>query len=283
MRAGLLIFVAGLGMISGCHRRKPYDERDGKANIVAEVGSSVVSAGDVDLIGKSMSAETRRRYETPEGRQDLVNMAVERRLLAEEARTRRLDRDPEFVREMDEKLAEQLLRIEVARRFTDEEALRLYEQNKSKFTSQRVHLRQILIRIKADGGADAEAKARNRAGELLGSLHRGAKFEDVARKYSEDSISASAGGDLGQVSPGKLPEEIASAVERLSPGKYSDVVQTPFGFHIVQLVENAEVTVRPLTDVRPVLELMFRDQVRHELIEELRRKYRVSLTERSGE
>jgi peptidyl-prolyl cis-trans isomerase SurA len=71
-----------------------------------------------------------------------------------------------------------------------------------------------------------------------------AKFEDLAKKYSEDPNVVSNNGYLGWISPGQVPPEVDVALSRLTPGEVSDPFQTEFGWHIVQLINRrqAEVT-----------------------------------------
>ena len=65
---------------------------------------------------------------------------------------------------------------------------------------------------------------------------KAATFEDLARQNSQDSY-ASKGGDMGWVEPGDVPDELAAAINGLQPGQISDPVKSPFGVHIVQVVE----------------------------------------------
>jgi len=79
--------------------------------------------------------------------------------------------------------------------------------------------------------------AREKANALLDSLKAGADFATLAKKYSQDPGSAQQGGDLGLVRRGQFVKEFESAVFGLTEGQISPVVQTEFGFHIIQLIE----------------------------------------------
>lgn len=68
-------------------------------------------------------------------------------------------------------------------------------------------------------------------------LNQGQDFTELARQYSEDPGSASSGGDLGWVKRGDLVREFEEVAFTLEPGQISDIVQTQFGFHIIQLIE----------------------------------------------
>jgi foldase protein PrsA len=59
-------------------------------------------------------------------------------------------------------------------------------------------------------------------------------FAELARKFSEDEASAKAGGDLGCFARGVMVDELEKAAFALKVGEVSDVVRTPFGFHIIQ-------------------------------------------------
>ena len=85
--------------------------------------------------------------------------------------------------------------------------------------------------------SDVKAKSRILANSLLDSLKNGADFAQLATKYSDDPGSRSQGGDLGTVSRGVFYPEFESAALTLKEGEISEVVESPVGFHIIQLLE----------------------------------------------
>lgn len=80
-------------------------------------------------------------------------------------------------------------------------------------------------------------KFKEKAHAILDSIKAGADFSELAKKYSEDPGSASAGGDLGFVKKGVFYPEFESVAFRLKEGELSEVVETPVGYHIIQLLE----------------------------------------------
>ncbi|GBD87608.1 chaperone SurA precursor [bacterium BMS3Abin03] len=83
----------------------------------------------------------------------------------------------------------------------------------------------------------AKKKARELAEALLDSIKAGADFSELAKKYSKDPGSAAQGGDLGFVKRGVFYPEFEAVAFSLAKGQISDVVESPVGFHIIQLLE----------------------------------------------
>ncbi|MHB1247320.1 MAG: peptidylprolyl isomerase [Sulfuriferula sp.] len=102
----------------------------------------------------------------------------------------------------------------------------------SKMVVQQTHVRHILIKTNELVSA---TDAKNRLLQIRERLLNGASFADMARQYSDDS-SASKGGDLGWVSPGETVPEFEHAMNALQPGQISQPVQTPFGFHLIEVL-----------------------------------------------
>lgn len=90
----------------------------------------------------------------------------------------------------------------------------------------------------------SESEARNRLSEIKRRIEAGADFAAQAKLYSEDG-SAAQGGDLGWVSPGVFVPEFERSMNALKIGQLSDLVQTEFGWHLIQVMErrNADVSV----------------------------------------
>jgi peptidyl-prolyl cis-trans isomerase SurA len=98
---------------------------------------------------------------------------------------------------------------------------------------QQTHVRHILLRAR-EGLSDAEA--RDRLQKLRQRIDAGADFAELARVHSEDA-TASKGGDLGWITSGDTVPEFERAMNALATGGVSQPVQTPFGWHLVQVVE----------------------------------------------
>jgi len=115
-----------------------------------------------------------------------------------------------------------------------------YAANPQYFDTTQVRARHILVLVPADATPDTVASARARAEALLGRIRAGEDFATLAGRYSGDQASAARGGDLGFTPRGRFIKPFEDAVFALQPGEVSDVVTTPFGFHIVQAIERRE-------------------------------------------
>src|SRR2546425_1394189 len=133
----------------------------------------------------------------------------------------------------------------------DDDVAEYYALHKEdKFTEpEQVRARHILIKVAADAGADAKAAARKKAEELLAKVKAGADFAALAKESSEDPGSAANGGDLGLFLRGRMTPAFEEAAFALQAGGVSDVVETPFGFHVIKVEEHRPGGVKPLEAV----------------------------------
>jgi peptidyl-prolyl cis-trans isomerase SurA len=107
-----------------------------------------------------------------------------------------------------------------------------------------VSFRAVLVRPAP--APDARAAALAEADSVLRLLRSGGDFVALARRFSDDPASAPDGGDLGWFRRGRMVAQFEAAAFRLRPGQVSDVVETSFGFHIIQVerIEPAEIKAR---------------------------------------
>lgn len=100
-------------------------------------------------------------------------------------------------------------------------------------TTTQTHVRHILVKTNE---LTSEADARARLIQLKERIDNGKPFDELARLHSEDA-SSSKGGDLGWVNPGDTVPEFEKAMDALKPGEVSQPVQSPFGWHLIQVLE----------------------------------------------
>ncbi len=105
---------------------------------------------------------------------------------------------------------------------------------------QQTRARHILIKTNE---IVSDADARNRLRLLRERIVNGEDFAQLARLHSDD-LSAAKGGDLGWLSPGDTVPEFERAMDALKPGEVSEPIQSPFGWHLIQVLErrNQDIT-----------------------------------------
>src|SRR5262249_61240498 len=91
--------------------------------------------------------------------------------------------------------------------------------------------------VRAGADDKARAEARTKAEDVLAKVKAGSDFAELAKKESQDPGSASKGGDLGLFARGRMVPAFEAAAFALEPGGVSDIVETPFGFHIIKVDE----------------------------------------------
>lgn len=134
-----------------------------------------------------------------------------------------------------------------------------YSNNLAQFTTpEQRHVLHILIAPKGSDAAAMEA-AKKKAEAILAEIKRSpGKFGELARKDSDDPLSAAKGGDLGFFTRGKMVKPFDEAVFALKPGQISDLVQTQYGFHIIKLLAVKPPYTAPLKDVKSTIEQKLR-------------------------
>ncbi len=124
---------------------------------------------------------------------------------------------------------------------------------------ERARVRHILIKTPMagpDGKMDQKAvdEARAKAEDVLKQVKAGGNFADLAKKYSQDPGSAQNGGELGWIVKGQTVPEFEKTAFSQNPGQISGLVQTSYGFHIIQTEEKEPAHVKPLSDVKSTIE-----------------------------
>ena len=158
-----------------------------------------------------------------------------------------------------------------------------YEQNRNRYTvAEERRASHILIKVDKSAPEAEKAKARARAEELLSQAQKApAGFADLARKNSQDEGSASRGGDLDFFPRGAMVKAFEDAAYSLKPGEFSKVVETEFGFHIIQLTAVRGGDTKPFETVRAEIEEEVRKQLAQKRYSELAETFSNTVYEQS--
>jgi peptidyl-prolyl cis-trans isomerase D len=121
---------------------------------------------------------------------------------------------------------------------SDAELRKYYDVHKAEF-DRPAHASVSVLYIPRVVSAADSAAVRARITALRNEIAGGAKFEDVARRESADSVSGADGGSLGKSTRGRLVPEFEKAAYALKPGELSQPVLTQFGYHLIKLDSRA--------------------------------------------
>jgi len=102
---------------------------------------------------------------------------------------------------------------------------------------EKVHARHILIRVDPQAGDEEKTAKRKQIDDIRAKIAAGADFAEIAKQSSDDKGSGARGGDLGWFARGQMVPSFEQAAFSLEPGKLSDVVETRFGYHLIEVIE----------------------------------------------
>jgi peptidyl-prolyl cis-trans isomerase D len=199
-----------------------FQRRNAKVKIAYVLFSSNESTKDVRVTPETLEAFFKKdpdRYKIPEQR-----------------KVRYVVIDPDHVRAM--------------AKVTEEDAHQYYNLQLSDYrVPDRVKVAQILF--KTAGKPPAEiAGVEKTAHDVLDQLKKGANFADLAKKYSEDTATASQGGEVGWVGRGQTVKEFEDTAFSMKPGQVSDLVKTAYGIHIIKLEDKQMAHLQSFDEVK---------------------------------
>ncbi|MCF8128877.1 MAG: peptidylprolyl isomerase [Deltaproteobacteria bacterium] len=175
----------------------------------------------------------------------------------------------------------------VTKKFVDkttvsEEKAKAYYDSHPQFFKQpeKVKASHILIKVKPDASEAEKAEAMKKIKKVQEQLKKGDDFAEVAKKSSEGP-SAPKGGDLGYFGRGQMVGPFEETAFSLEPGKVSDVVTTPFGYHLIKVADKKPASTIPFDSVKPRIEQYLKqEEVQKEIkkyIDNLRKEAKVEI------
>ncbi|MED5572134.1 MAG: SurA N-terminal domain-containing protein [SAR324 cluster bacterium] len=132
----------------------------------------------------------------------------------------------------------------------EREVRRYYKKNTESYvTPPQIKARHILLKLPPDSPKETLTEKQQQLEKLLTQIKSGASFEELAREHSEDGTAAD-GGDLGWFKPGEMVPAFETAAFALAAGEVSDIVQSPFGLHLIKVDELKEEITKSLDEAR---------------------------------
>jgi peptidyl-prolyl cis-trans isomerase D len=145
---------------------------------------------------------------------------------------------------------------------TEKQIREYYEDHRTEYNKeQEVHARHILFTVKEDAPEGDVAKVRAEAEKVLAEAKGGKDFGELAAQFSQDPSAGENGGDLGFFPHGRLVPAFADAAFSLKPGEISELVRTPFGFHIIKVEEIRPAKATSLEEAQSEIESKLKTEI----------------------
>ncbi len=229
--------------------------------VIATYAGKQFTTEDFKREVERLPPRSRAQLTTPERKRQFVDNYILNEILSEQGRTKGYDRDPDIVRQVDD-LRQRLVVQRVMRDYqeapvlSDEDIKKYYDQNQRLFSGAQIHAAHILVK---DEGLAKQLKAQLDADP--------SKFEELAKANSADTATAARGGDLGFFGQGRMVAEFErTAFALANPGDISAIVQTPFGYHIIKLIEHKDGPNKPFEEMKERIRVALTNQRRQELV-----------------
>lgn len=206
--------------------------------------------------------------DSPELQNAVKEELVRREILAQEAKKKGMDKNPNIQGQIE--LAKQAVLIRAylsdyvkANPISEAQLKAEYDVIKNNLGSTEYKSRHVLVE------KEEEAKA------IIAKLDKGEKFSELA-KQSKDPGSKDKGGELGWSSPAAYVKPFGEALTKLKKGEYTKTpVQSDFGYHVIQLDDSRPANPPPFDQVKPQLQQRASQQQIETLVKELRSKAKV--------
>lgn len=246
----------------------------------ARQGSNELTVGDLHAATVQLPPPRLSELKTePQARQILATDLLLRRTLAERARLAGADSIPRIAAQLrlaNERLLSDLYLEHVEAPALDERkleklALDEYRAFPERYRKDERFARHILIGTHPSCQNDPKKTIE----ELQSKIRNGTSFEELAKAYSDDAVSAAKGGELGWIRRGQTVKPFEDALFAMqTAGEITTPVATKFGMHLIQLVEIKQGVLPPFDEVKQAaIELQrqkVRQEVRTKLLDELR-------------
>jgi peptidyl-prolyl cis-trans isomerase C len=213
------------------------------AQNVAVVNGKAVPKSRMDALAAQVARSG--RPVTPEMQVQMREAVIAREIFAQEAQKRGLDATDEYKSQV-EQARQTILINELVADFqkknpvTDADMKAEYDKFAAANGGREYRARHILV--------EDEKQAK----DIVASLKKGGKFEDIAKKQSKDPGSGANGGDLDWANPGSYVKEFSDAMVKLNKGQMTqEPVKTQFGYHIIRVDDVREAQLPKFDEVKP--------------------------------
>ena len=252
MKKILVVAAVALLLVTGCGQKS-----NDKSKVLKVVGKVKITEADIQKEVDNIPAQYKAAYDNENGRKQILDKMVEQKLLMQVALKQNLNKDKEYVKDLDTTKERLLASYAVKRnvidkaKATDEEIKKEYESTKENYKqTEQVKASHILVRTLESMTKEEKLQAQAKAKKILDEALAGKDFAELAKANSEDG-TAQSGGDLGWFEKGRMVPEFEEACFSGEVGKvYPKLVQTQFGYHIIKVDDKKPEGYKNLDEVK---------------------------------
>ncbi|HTV34406.1 MAG TPA: peptidylprolyl isomerase [Methylocella sp.] len=244
------------------------------AKVLATVNGKEITDEDVKLADEDLRGSLPPQLEGKERDNYLLDYLINSELVAQKAIADKADQTPEFAKKLayyrEKLLMEGVLEKIAKNAATDSVVKATYDEEiKKQKPETEIHARHILV------GSEEEAKT------VWKRLVGGEDFEKLAKELSKDP--GSEGGDLGWFTKDRMVPEFSDAAFKLEVGQVSDPVKTPFGWHIIEILDKREKTPPTFDQVKDQVSNYVARKAQLAYVTDLRKNAKIEKTEEPPE
>lgn len=144
-----------------------------------------------------------------------------------------------------------------------------YNAHSDEFADKKAHVAHVLVRTNRRMSKEERTVKRTKIQEAYSKIRAGEDFGTVAQTYSEDRTSSQKGGDLGWIKEGSIDPAFSKMAFELEAGAVSEPIETPFGFHVIKVIEAPQVIRKPLSAVEGDIRYQLRAKAKKAEVERL--------------
>ena len=237
-------------------------------DIVAKIGDRKITVSEFNKMLGYLDSEKQTLIEkNPQLKENVLQQYIQRIVISDIAKKKGFDKTPELKEQLevmkDNFIALEYLKKEVTSKaeVPEENIMDYYESHKSEFTTpEMVRARHIVIKTGPSASDSDKSIAKGKTEEILKKIKAGEDFAKLATELSDDAGSKTKGGELGFFPKGRMVKPFEEAAFSLKPGEISEIVETQFGYHIIQVEEKKEPGTEPFE--------IAKEKIRQKLLQE---------------
>lgn len=237
---------------------------------LAKIGSKSITDADVkSVVGNIPEAQKQQINGDDSVKSRMLDNFIVEELFVLEAEKTGVAKDKDFQKALErarrQLLANRYLQKNIQPKISDKNVQNFFEKNKNRYSQDEVHALHVLV------------KTEDEAKEVYQKAKAGEDFQVLAKKYSKDPSASQNMGDLGFFTRARMVPQFSEAAFSLKAGEISQPVKTPFGYHVIKVVEHKKGKPVQFKEVQEQVRADFQNESINDLIASLKKNNKVTI------